>query len=79
MLIFITGAIELTLDRVILSALSPIVCFDVILSADMAVNDGASFTIQLTMMINQNNIALRQQFIIIDILQLTTAMPCKRT
>lgn len=82
LILLIIGAIELTLNQVILNALSPVVCFDVILST--MINDAfTSFTIQLMMPLNQNinyNIRFRQQFIVIDILRqqpVTMTTTCK--
>ena len=70
---FFTGVVELTLSQVILNAINPMVCFDVMLSANEASNDSANFTIQLMRIENQNyNIDFRQQAIIIDINQQNT-------
>ena len=69
------------MNQVILNALSPVVCFDVILST---VNEAlTSFTIQLMMTPNQNNnynIRFRQQLIVVDVLQqqpVTMTTTCK--
>lgn len=66
------GSVELTKDRIVLNALSPVVCFDVILSTNGVLNDIASFNITLLTPANQDtnyNIRFRQQLIVVEVLQ----------